>query len=252
MRILLSNDDGIRAEGIRALAEALCTRHEVVLCAPMHEQSGMAHALNVHKRMEVARDEEMERRCPVEAWMVDGTPTDCVKIYLEAIAEGKKPDMVLSGINHGANLATDVLYSGTVGAAMEGYLHGIPSAAVSLDRWSKLAFSEVAGIAGAYLEQMAEECEKPFFLNVNFPKEFSQEGPRFVFSQLGKRDYVNAFRKETDADGRTYFTVAGDIVDLDKGDATDIHAVECGFIAVTPLHADLTDYVTLDERLRIL
>ncbi len=250
MRILLSNDDGIRAEGIQALVKLLSQKHEVVVCAPMQEQSGMAHALNVRKRLEVARDRETEALYPVEAWKIDGTPTDCVKIYLEAMAEGRKPELVISGINHGANLATDVLYSGTVGAAMEGYLHDIPSVAVSRDYWSKIPFSQVAGIAMEYIEGMVEGAERPFFLNVNFPKELSGGEPRFVYSQLGKRDYINAFSKETDADGRTYFTVAGDIVDLEKGEATDIYAVELGFISVTPLHADLTDYLMLEAKLK--
>lgn len=249
MKILLSNDDGIKAEGLRALAEVLCRKHKVVICAPMYEQSGMAHALNVHKRLEVARDRELEERFPVEAWMIDGTPTDCVKIYLEAILEEEKPDLVISGINHGANLATDVLYSGTVGAAMEGFLHGIPSAALSRDKASKISFLQVAELAEGYLAKSMEE-RPSFFLNLNFPKALDPMGPQFVFSQLGKRDYLNAFRKEKDAEGRTYFTVAGDIVDLDKGEATDIYAVESGCISVTPLHADFTDYVMLDEYLQ--
>ena len=250
MRILLSNDDGIQAEGIRALAGVLSARHDVVICAPMHEQSGMAHALNVHRRLEVARAADLEELYSVEAWTIDGMPTDCVKIYLEAMALGQKPDLVISGINHGANLATDVLYSGTVGAAMEGFLHDIPSVALSRERWSEIPFSRVAEVAAGYLEELMEAGGEPFFLNLNFPKDFCPGEPRFVYSQLGKRDYINAFRQETDTDGRTYFTVAGDIVDLDKGEATDIHAVESGFISVTPLHADLTDYVRLDERLR--
>ena len=250
MRVLLSNDDGIRAEGIRALAKVFCRKHDVVLCAPMHEQSGMAHALNVHRRLEVARCGDIEALYPVEAWTIDGTPTDCVKIYLDFMAEDVRPDLVISGINHGANLATDVLYSGTVGAAMEGYLHDVPSVAISLDRHSEIPFEQVAEIAAEYLERTMAEREAPFFLNLNFPKVFAPEGPRFVFSQLGKRDYLNAFQKVTDEDGRTYFTVAGDIVDLDKGEATDIYAVESGFISVTPLHADLTDYVMLDAQLR--
>ena len=250
MRILLSNDDGIQAEGLRTLARLLSSKHEVVVCAPMHEQSGMAHALSVHRRMEVARDSELEAMYPVEAWKIDGTPTDCVKIYLEALAVEKKPDLVISGINHGANLATDVLYSGTVGAAMEGYLHDIPSVAISRDYQSRIPFDLVAELGLDYIESRMEGEDLPFFLNVNFPKELSGYGPYFVLSQLGKRDYINAFVKETDEEGRTFFTVRGDIVDLDKGEATDIYAVEQGFISVTPLHVDLTDYLMLDAQLR--
>ena len=135
MRILIANDDGIASEGLRALAAACAARHEVYIAAPWHEQSGMAHALNVHRPIEV---EEMPGVAlelgAVAAWRIAGTPTDCVKLYLEALMDANRPiDLVLSGINRGANLATDVLYSGTVGAAMEGFLPEIAAAAISLD-----------------------------------------------------------------------------------------------------------------------
>ena len=133
MRILISNDDGIQAKGLESLVKAFCAReHTVVVSAPARQQSGMAHALNVGRPLELIRGEALAEKYGIEAWAVDGTPTDSVKLYLEALAE-EKPDVVVSGINHGANLATDILYSGTVGAAMEGMLHDISSFAVSLD-----------------------------------------------------------------------------------------------------------------------
>ena len=135
MRILISNDDGIESEGLRALAAECAKEHEVYIAAPWHEQSGMAHALNVRRPIEV---EEMPGVAlelgAVAAWRIAGTPTDSVKLFLEALMDPNRPiDLMLSGINRGANLATDVLYSGTVGAAMEGYLHDMSAAAVSLD-----------------------------------------------------------------------------------------------------------------------
>jgi len=254
MRILLSNDDGIESRGIEALVRALHTAHEVVLAAPLQQQSGMAHALTVRKPMELVRNERLEKKYGVEAWAIDGTPTDSVKLYLEALAENK-PDVVISGINHGANLATDILYSGTVGAALEGFLHDIPSFAVSLDIESEIAYEEAAVIFAAYMEEvLAEHCgteEKQAFLyNINFPRRFSEAGPEFVLSRQGGRDYKNAFQREERPDGRVFYTMAGDIYDTDRSEATDIYAVESGLIAVTPLITDVTDYRALDERLQ--
>lgn len=249
MRILLSNDDGIEAEGIRALVEALTPYHEVVVAAPARQQSGMAHALTVGVPMEVRRDEELERVFGVEAWAVDGTPTDSVKLYLEAIAK-QKPDVVISGINHGANLATDITYSGTVGAAMEGYLHDIDSFAVSLDSASELSYLEVARVFRSFVERSVAEKEKEVILyNVNFPVRFHPDGVQYVFGRQGKRDYLNAFQRE-ERDGKVFFTMAGEIYDSDKGEPTDIYATEQGYVSVTPLIIDATDYPELDRRLQ--
>lgn len=248
MKVLLSNDDGIAAEGLHALAAAFSVRHQVVICAPMREQSGMSHALTVHRPMEIVRRKDLERLYHAKAWALDGTPTDCVKIYLEAIAgEEQQPDVVVSGINHGANLATDVLYSGTVGAAMEGSLHGVHSLAVSLDRNSELSYEQTAELTVDYAEKLIREANEQIFFNINFPRRLRRGRAEFVFTKLGKRDYINAFTQHTDEQGRTYYTVGGDIYDTDCSEATDIYAVESGYVAVTPLHTELTDYVALEN-----
>lgn len=254
MRILLSNDDGIESRGLEALVRALHADHEVVLSAPLQQQSGMAHALTVRRPMELVQNKRLEGKYGVEAWAVAGTPTDSVKLYLEALAE-TKPDVVISGINHGANLATDILYSGTVGAALEGFLHEIPSFAVSLDIESEIPYEEAAVIFAAYMEEVLADYsgtggKHAFLYNVNFPRRFSEAGPEFVLSRQGGRDYKNAFQREERADGRVFYTMGGDIWDTDKGEATDIYAVEAGLIAVTPLITDMTDYRVLDERLQ--
>ena len=154
MRILISNDDGIQAKGLESLVKAFCARkHTVVVSAPARQQSGMAHALNVGRPLELIRGEALAEKYGIEAWAVDGTPTDSVKLYLEALAE-EKPDVVVSGINHGANLATDILYSGTVGAAMEGMLHDISSFAVSLDVASTISYDEAAEEFALILERV--------------------------------------------------------------------------------------------------
>lgn len=254
MRILLSNDDGVESRGIEALVKALHQKHEVVVSAPLEQQSGMSHALTVGASMELVADKRLAESYGIEAWGVGGTPTDSVKLYLEALAE-KKPEVVISGINHGANLATDVLYSGTVGAALEGFLHDIPSFAVSLDIESELTYDEAAGMFVAYLEQTMcawhkQEEPKAFLYNLNYPKKLAGGMPQYVLSRQGGRDYANAFQREERADGRVFYKVAGEIMDTDKGEATDIYAVESGYVAVTPLITDMTDYRALDERLQ--
>ncbi len=250
MRILLSNDDGVKAMGIEALAAALAVRHEVVVVAPAAEQSGMSHALTVHKKMELSHYAPLEDKYGITALQLAGTPTDCVKLYLEALAVEEGPELVISGINHGANLGTDVLYSGTVGAALEGYLHQIPALAVSLDAASEISYTTTAEMVAEQLEFFLGQEPEPCFLNLNFPKRFSDLQPRFVFTKLGNRDYLNAFQKFTEPDGRVYYQMAGEIYDTNNDQATDIHAVEQGYISVTPLQTDLTNYLSLENMLR--
>ena len=189
------------------------------------QQSGMAHALNVGRPLELIRGEALAEKYGIEAWAVDGTPTDSVKLYLEALAE-EKPDVVVSGINHGANLATDILYSGTVGAAMEGMLHDISSFAVSLDVASTISYDEAAEEFALILERvmaarLAADEPRPVFWNVNFPRAYAlgEDGrPQVVFGRQGKRDYKNAFLRQEREDGRIFYTVAGEIFDTDKSE----------------------------------
>ncbi len=245
MRILLTNDDGIEGAGLWALARAL-KNFEVVIAAPMRQQSGMAHAMTVWRKMEYRRlDSEFE------AWAIDGTPTDCVKIYMEALAAAKV-DAVISGINDGANLATDVLYSGTVGAALEGFLHDIPALAVSRDIRSEISFDEAAEVTAKYFTERLNSGEI-FFHNVNFPKRYRAGFAEFKFARLGRRDYVNAFVR-SEIDGRKYFEIRGEIVDLDKSEGTDIFAAESGYVSVTPLHVDVTHHekILADDRGRLI
>ena len=221
LNILISNDDGIAAEGIHVLARRLSGAHHVTVAAPMHQQSGTSHALTIGRAIEVREDENFDAECHVAAWAIDGTPTDCAKLYLDAITE-ERPDVVLSGINHGSNLGTDVIYSGTV----------------------------VADAADSFfpvMEQVLAAADQPFLLNINFPKELAGDEPRFVFCRQGGRDYVNAFERIEMEEGRVHYKVAGEVSDTDKGIGTDIYAVEHGLIAVTPLGVDMTDYPLLRQ-----
>lgn len=249
MRILLSNDDGIKAAGIEALVRALHKEHEVIVSAPMKQQSGMSNALTIGSPIEVARDKVLEEKYGIEAWAVGGTPADSAKLYIEAFMTKDRPvDLVVSGINHGANLATDIIYSGTVGAAMEGYFHDIPAFALSLDVASELTYNEAAELFARDLSKLMPEDGRTFLYNVNFPLFLKDGLPQYVYGRQGKRDYLNAFTRE-ERDGKVYYTMAGEIYDSDKGSATDIYATEQGYISITPLVADLTDYMALDRRL---
>ncbi len=250
MRILLTNDDGIGAPGLAALVAALAPRHELTVAAPAEEQSGMAHALTVHREMEVAPYGGFGGAAR-EAWRIDGTPTDCVKLYLEALAPREAwPELVLSGVNRGANLGTDVLYSGTVGGALEGYLHGLPSIAVSLDARAVMGFDGAAARFARCLSWFFDQAGAPFLFNVNFPAALRHEPPDFAWASLGCRDYANAFGR-VERDGRVYYRVGGEIVDGANGPGTDIALAGRGFVTVTPLTADMTDAAALSARGRL-
>lgn len=248
MRILLSNDDGFDSVGIKSLAKALTKDHEVIIAAPAKQQSGMAHAITVHKPMEVIRTAMYDIGVS-EVWVIDGTPSDCVKMYLESIGADNPVDLVISGINEGANLGTDVLYSGTVGAAIEGYLHSIPSLAVSLDIDSSISYSKAADILAEQLPVFLADGEM-FFLNINFPKELFEGKPNFVYTTVGHRDYANAFRKY-EKDGKTYYIMEGEIYDGENSEISDIYAANHGCITVTPLMTDMTDFLTIEKRLSV-
>lgn len=244
MKILILNDDGVAAEGLRTLAAALAARHRVTVAAPMHQQSGTSHALTIGSAIEVRADETFDPAHGIEAWAIGGTPADCGKLYLDAIAE-EMPDVVLSGINHGANLGTDVIYSGTVGAAFEGLFHGIPSFALSLPEGSEISFAEAAAYFEPFMERVLADRDQPFLLNINFPQILAGGTPQFVFCRQGGRDYINAFER-IEENGRVRYRVAGEVSDTDKGEGTDIYAAEHGFIAVTPLGVDMTDRPQLE------
>ncbi len=247
MKILLTNDDGINGVGIWAMARTLKARgYEITIAAPFNQQSGMSHALSVLREIEYKRFDNPD----FEAWTFDGTPTDCVKIYLEGMSD-KKFDALISGINDGANLATDVIYSGTVGAALEGFLHAIPSLAVSRDKNSTISFDTCAAATVDYLEKILSVKREPFLHNLNFPKKFRADKAEFVSARLGQRDYINAFTSHTDDAGRAYFRIGGTICDIDTSEGTDIYATANGFVSVTPLHSDVADYDEIVELRKI-
>lgn len=246
MRVLLVNDDGIDSVGLKALVQAFAKHHCVTVAAPAQEQSGKSHAITVRKPIEI--EAYTNFTAPVAAaWKIHGTPVDCVKIYLEAMLQGgEKPDLIVSGINRGANLGTDVIYSGTVGAAMEGYMHQIPSIAVSLDIHSSLSYDGAAEYLLHQVPLFMERHGYPYLLNVNFPPELRDNKPTFVYTTLGNRDYLNAFQR-IERGRRIFYYMEGEIFDGPNDEMTDIYAVNLGYITVTPLQSDLTDTASLND-----
>ncbi len=246
-KILLTNDDGIHSAGIKELANELESIEgvEVTVVAPDREQSACSHALTLHRPLRI--------RKLAERWhMVDGTPTDCVNLAVLWMMEEERPDLIVSGINFGLNLGDDVTYSGTVSATFEGSLLGIPSLAFSQEIGEGFSYQAGARFARRMVEEMLGNggVEPGLLLNVNFPVgEF--KGVRFT--RLGRRVYKQSITQKTDPRGRKYFWIAG-TPEWEREEGNDHHAVASGFVSITPMHLDLTDYprlrniAPLDER----
>ncbi|KNZ70237.1 stationary-phase survival protein SurE [Thermincola ferriacetica] len=240
MKILLSNDDGINAAGIQALREAMETVGEVVIVAPDRPKSASGHGITVHKPLRV--DEIRYSNSSTKGYAVNGTPSDCVKLALEGLLT-KRPDIVVSGINFGPNLGTDVLYSGTVSAALEGVIHGIPSIAVSLASYEKEDYTLAARAAIQVVKAVVEKgLPDETLLNINVPAVPEKEIKGITVTKLGKRIYKNTFEKRKDPRGRDYYWMAGEAVDLAGDPDTDINAVKRNEISVTPIVFDITNY----------
>jgi len=233
--VLVTNDDGINAPGLAALAEALAPLGDVYVVAPEREQSTVGHALTLHRPLRV--DRLAERR-----FAVNGTPSDCVNLAVLGLLPAE-PTLVVSGINHGSNLGDDVTYSGTVSAAMEGTLLGIPSIAVSLVGPEQGGFGEAGKIARLIaMRTLVEGLPAKTLLNVNVPGG-RPKGIRFT--RLGHRVYKEKMVEEKDPRGKTYYWIGAGPPLWDDREATDIIAIQDGYAAVTPLHLDLTHYAAL-------
>ena len=244
-RILVSNDDGIHSAGLTALTDALEPLGDVVVVAPDREQSACSHALTLHRPLRI--DEVRPRR-----YAIDGTPTDCVNLAVNAVLK-QRPALLVSGINHGANLGDDVTYSGTVSAAMEATLLGIPSIAVSLIGREHFDFGIAATFAARLARWvLAHPLPADTLLNVNVPQEFDGDAPGGVaLTRMGRRRYGDAIVENVDPRGRKYYWIAGDEVPFVAEEGTDFHAVRQGLISITPIHLDLTNYRSLDSLARV-
>jgi 5'-nucleotidase len=239
MKILVSNDDGYRAPGIICLANALSVEHQVTVVAPDRDRSGASNALTLHMPLRVEAD-------GTDRYSVDGTPTDCVHLGLTGLLENE-PDMVVSGINAGPNLGDDVLYSGTVAAAMEGRFLGRPAIAVSLAAWPQSHFETAARVASELVMRLREApVPADTILNVNVPDLPWNELQGFRATRLGHRHRSEPVIRQTDPRGRPIYWVGMVGQEQDAGEGTDFHAVREGYVSVTPLKVDLTrhDMVT--------
>jgi 5'-nucleotidase len=249
MKLLISNDDGISALGIRTLANTLAAAgHEVTVVCPDRERSATGHGLTL---LQPIRAEIVESvfEPDIKAWACDGTPSDCVKLALWALLDSP-PDLVLSGINQGANLGTEILYSGTVSAAMEGVIEGIPSIAFSLTSHTHKDFQPAAKFAEVLVAKIAAQpLPESMLLNVNVPPISWEEIAGVTLTRQCVRRYVDVFNKRTDPRGKTYYWLTGEVIEnvepplelnLPKDIPLDIHAIEKNYISITPLQYNLT------------
>ncbi len=238
MRILLSNDDGYRAQGLKALAEKLEDIAEITIVAPERNQSGVSNSLTLDTPLRV---EEVRPGM----YYVNGTPSDSVHIAITGLLE-RDPDMVVSGINHGANLGDDVLYSGTVAAAMEGRFLGYPAVAVSLVLEEGHHFATAAEVARRLVLHMREHpLPADTIFNVNVPDLPLEEIRGFEITRLGFRHKSEPVIKQLDPKKRPIYWIGPSGPGHDAGPGTDFHAVANGFVSVTPLKLDLTDHKAL-------
>ncbi len=241
MRILCSNDDGYLALGLNVLARAASGFGEVTIVAPDREQSATSHALTLHHPLRA-------RRATDGAWMVDGTPTDCVILAVGELLDDR-PDIVLSGINHGPNMGEDVLYSGTVAAAMEATVLGIPAVASSytgehpeeLEGWQEVIADFLRGVL------VRDDFPRDTLLSVNLPNVAPDEVKGVRVTKLGRRRYQDSLTRAQDPSGKEYFWIGGGTTNWTGPEDSDFRAVKDGFISVTPLHLDLTHYELLED-----
>ena len=246
MNILVANDDGIQARGIKELTGALSSEASVYVCAPDGQRSASGHSITVSTHITA---EEVDFEGAELAFRISGTPADCVKLGMKILAErGIKIDMVFSGINHGGNLGTDTLYSGTVSAAIEGSLCGVPSVAVSVNSHEAEYFEYACHLALEALRKSEGRLSSDTVLNINTPNLPPEEIKGLKYATLGKREYKEFFAPIDLGNGVKGYRYNGDPV-IYEGltDSIDVIAMQEGYATITPIHHDLTAYELIDE-----
>ncbi|MDR1965942.1 MAG: 5'/3'-nucleotidase SurE [Synergistaceae bacterium] len=249
MKILLTNDDGVVSQGIQIISRILAEKGWLsAVVAPDRERSGMGHAITVDRPLRVRPLDPGMFAPGVSAYSCDGTPTDCVAIGLDALFPGA--DFVVSGINQGPNLSDDVTYSGTVGAAMEGLVMGRQAVAVSLASASRDRFKHntTAALAATIVLEHVKENPLPenVLLNINVPNELMKNIKGFKITKMGHRKYVDKIACLKDPHGNDTYWIAGRVDDT-REQGSDVTAVSDGYVSVTPVRMDMTDYAMLDE-----
>jgi 5'-nucleotidase len=234
---LITNDDGIHSLGLEALVQALSSLAECMVVAPDRDNSAVSHSLTMNRPLRVTKLKD-------GVYTLDGTPTDCVAIGLKKILK-QKPDLLISGINPGPNLGDDISYSGTVSAAVEGTMYGIPSLAVSLAGEAPYNFTNAAEIAAKLAKMILKQgLPKETLLNANIPATDSIKGIKVT--RQGRRLWDNAVQETLDPRGRKHYWIGGGTPSPDSGKDTDVYAVSNGYISVTPIHLDLTNHQGID------
>jgi 5'-nucleotidase len=239
LMILVTNDDGIHSKGIIVLAKALQEVGDVFVVAPDREKSAVAHSLTLHRPLRV---EKIKRNF----YAVDGTPADCVHLGVNAVLP-KRPELIVSGINKGGNLGDDITYSGTVSAAFEGTLLGIPSFAISLVSRSHFKFDVAARFAAKVARHILKKgLSKDTLLNINVPNLDEEKIKTYKITQQGRWVHNGtAVIEKVDPRGKKYYWIGGGQLIFDKGRNTDFDAVSNSYISITPLHLDLTHYPSI-------
>jgi 5'-nucleotidase len=254
MRILLVNDDGIYAKGIRILAKFLRELGDVVVVAPDRQKSAAGHSLTINDVL-LIKEVEIEEGFKGIA-VVDGTPTDCVLVGVKDIMKDEPPDFVVSGINHGANLGGDILYSGTVAGALEGLANGFKSVAISLDVHSDEGHFETAATVAKKILQTPELfegiVEERSILNVNVPNVPYEELNGFRITRQGKTQYENYLEKYVNPQGKIFYWIGGDRPPHELEEDTDSFAVANKYVSITPINIDLTNYALIGKLKKIL
>lgn len=241
MNILISNDDGIYSNGIYEMAKRMTKLGKVTVVAPDRERSAIGHAITMHQPLRCRKIKLHD--LDIDAWWVSGTPTDCIKLGVETILT-ERPDLIISGINNGENLGTDILYSGTVSAAIEGSIFNIPSIAVSYERHGETDFSLAAEATADIICQLLKyQKSEKFLLNINIPSADNMSDFKGIrITKLGVKKYRNNFEERKDPRGNSYYWLAGELIESEIDEDTDIYAVKSGYISITPIHTDLSSH----------
>lgn len=246
MNILITNDDGINANGIIELAKEISKIANVYVVAPDRQRSATGHSITIHDPIMV-HDVYIGEN--IKSYSISGTPADCVKVAIEGLFKDIDFDLVLSGINNGPNLGTDVIYSGTVSAAIEGFVQNIPSIAVSYDalQVEREAYEKSAKYITKIINNIKDKLDllDDCILNVNIP-DCEIKGAKVT--KLGERKYDNVMEERVSPFGKTYFWIGGTIKDLKQDDNSDIHCINDGYISITPINIDMTNL----EKIKIL
>ncbi len=238
--ILITNDDGINAPGIKSLIEAAKTLGKVVVVAPDKAQSGMGHAITIGHPL---RMDKVDLFGEIEAWQTSGTPVDCVKLAVDKILH-RKPDLCISGINHGANHSINVIYSGTMSAAMEASIESIPSIGFSLlDYRFDADFSAARHYAHEMIKTvLANKVDKHLLLNVNIPSAPLKKIKGMMVCKQAYAKYKEEFTERIDPHGKKYYWLTGEFINFDKDKDTDVWALKNNYVSVVPVQFDLTNY----------